>query len=129
MEVDEFLAHHGVAGMKWGHRKTSSSGSSSAKSTKPAKKKYTSQEIIAARARHNARVAKLNSALIDASYAQHPKVKAQAEKLVEQHAKTIANNQKDAEIAGKMTKGEKWATGLGLAGAALAVGAGAMRSR
>lgn len=46
-KVDEFLAHHGVKGMKWGVRKsTSSGGSSSSESTSPKGRKSTEAEGV-----------------------------------------------------------------------------------
>lgn len=116
--AENVLAHYGVAGMRWGKRKGSSKESGSKKP------KATSQEILEARYRQQLRLQKAQEAQGDFIVARTNKGKDKAEKIMRQREKELFNNP-DAEIANKMTKGEKWTTGvlagLGAASVALSV--------
>ncbi len=92
----EELAHHGVKGMKWGHRK-----------------KHTTQDILDARARQSARANELHRTadklnLATAKNANSKEANNLAKKLVAQEKEL--NSNKDASVALRMTRGEKAVT-------------------
>jgi hypothetical protein len=88
--VDEFLAHYGVPGMHWGHRK---SGATS--TLKP-----TTQQITEARARQSVRKAAYKSAKSGGNATSTAK------------AANAFMKSPDRVVAAHMTKGEKIATAL-----------------
>ena len=103
--TDEFLAHFGVKGMKWGHRKSINTVQ------KAPKKKYSSDEILSARQRQFDRINKINRHAEDVRLASSAKGRASAQKMVDKYANQYVNS-KDKEIAAKSTRGEKAAAAL-----------------
>lgn len=87
----EELAHHGVKGMKWGHRK-----------------KYSTSDIKDARARQQSRAVEVNNAAAKLNLASKAGGKG-AEKAAATYAKkaNAYKSNKDAAVAARMTKGEK----------------------
>lgn len=102
-EVDDFLAHFGKKGMKWGSRNERNAA------------------ITDARRRQQIRTDNFYKADEKVWMAKTAKGKAAAEKMVEKAAKDLINNP-DAEVAKLLTTGEKFALAVGIAGAAVAVG-------
>ena len=102
-EVDNFLAHVGKKGMKWGSRQARN------------------EAITDARRRQQIRKDNILKADEQVWMAKTAKGRAAAEKMVEKAAKDYINSP-DAEVAALLTTGEKFAVGLGIAGTALAVG-------
>lgn len=101
------LAHFGVRGMHWGHRKNLTSNSTPAKPKKP-----TTQDIHDARVRQMLRENKLNGLAADVHLARTQKGRAEAAALLQKHADVFMSG-KDAQVAARMTTGEKWAAGVG----------------
>lgn len=95
MDVDAFLAHYGVKGMKWGHRKT-----------------YSSADIKAARARNAKREGDLLSKAYDVSNTKKgTAARAKADKAYNKaHTDYLKNP--DRATALRMTKGEKIAVAV-----------------
>jgi len=128
MTPEEFLAHHGVKGMKWGvHKKE---GSTSAGDQIAAKKKVTSRDIYDARAKTASRQRQLNAQVDKTNLATGKAQKQEAKKLNDMSLEFLKNP--DRATAQRMTTGEK----VGLAvlavaipgfGTAAAVGAGGAR--
>lgn len=89
----EDLYHHGVKGMKWGHRK-----------------KYATSDIKDARARQDSRRADINNTAAKLNLAKGK----QAEGLAKKYNKQMDdfNKNPDAAVAARMTKGEKAASVL-----------------
>lgn len=108
----EELAHHGVSGMKWGHR-----NGSTAKEAKPKKVKVTTADIKAARSRQEANLNKMDRAVDNNVLAKSAKGKAATQKIIDKHYDAIL---KDEKVANKSTRGEKVTlVVLGLMGAAV----------
>lgn len=127
--VDEFLTHHGVKGMHWGHRKGSSEGGSEGGSGKGGsepkvkKPKPTAQDILQARARQAVREDKQYDLSKEALTATSEKGRQRA---LAEIARIDKEGAADQEIAKRMTRGEKIGTTIllaGLAGTVLASGA------
>jgi len=118
--TDDFLAHYGVPGMKWGKR-----SGGSRKETRQAK----NAKIHGARRAQEARLRNLQEAEGDFYVARTNKGKDKAEKIMRKREKDFFTNP-DAKTAAKLTSGEKWAVGLtyGLLGASLASSIAASRS-
>lgn len=135
--VDDFLAHHGVLGMKWGRHKAGTSGggggsSSSAKSVatkkidktnevKPTKQKVTSAQIKEARLRQNLRAETVNQHARDLLMQTSDKGRAHAQKVLDKSADQLINNP-DAAVANRMTAGEKFFGTVGAGLLAVSVG-------
>lgn len=94
--LDELLKHYGTKGMKWGVRK----------------KKYASEEIHAARARQQKRIADNNAALYEAASAEKRGDSRAAARGLKRVQKTYndAMTNEDRVIAAHMTRGEKVAS-------------------
>lgn len=109
------MRHHGIKGMHWGRRKAAPASSSApAPPTKAAAKpaaKPTTQQIHEARVKQLLREQKLNGLAADVHLARTQKGRQEAAALLQKHADVYANG-KDAQVAAKMTTGEKWAAGV-----------------
>jgi len=117
--TDDFLAHYGVPGMKWGKRnaRDRDSGVGTGKNGK-----VTSGDIHLARYKQGLRLRKLQEAEGDFYVARTNKGKDKAEKIMRQHEKAYFTNP-DAKMAAKSTRGEKIVTGIILSMAAVTVAA------
>jgi hypothetical protein len=158
-QVDDFLAHYGVLGMKWGKRNASRSSSSSSSSKAEAKEKElklkakAAENIKKAEKYHNrAAEQKKLIAEMDKLGIKSPEMRKLYGKAVDQSdrlfrftqgktkeqavAEARADAQKKYDIAkkdaaakeqGKLSRGQKIAVGVGIAGAALVVAYGAYK--
>lgn len=95
-EVDDFLEHFGVKGMKWGQRKSESSGGS----------KPSSNDIKNARIRTNIRTSSLDSHATALSLANSKKEKQNQLDRIHKIAKD-PKAQRDIDMAATATRGEK----------------------
>lgn len=130
VEVDDFLAHHGVKGMKWGKRQSQASldrqagrdaksearasfrdTKSARKAEKKAARKQADQDIIDARGRQEKRAGNLSKKAA-LTYAQTTKKGQEAADAAYMKAERTYLTGKDAQIAAKATRGEKVAGGL-----------------
>lgn len=110
-KADEFLAHMGVVGMKWGkHKAGGDSSSGSAKEPKLTSKEK-DKAIADARDRQQVRATKLDVKAFQTYTATSKKAQVKANEAYDRAAKQILTNP-DAATAAKMTSGEKVATGL-----------------
>jgi hypothetical protein len=117
--LDE-LAHHGVKGMKWGSRRGKSESVSSAKPN--------GSEIHAARARHNDRMDRLETEGARLSFAKSASDKQRVLNGI--HA--IANEKgahEDANVATRLTRGEKIANTIVSGGLSTAVASRSMKKQ
>lgn len=109
-EVDEFLAHYGVKGMKWGVHKSKAEYKQSRSQVRDIRKQHhTGDEIREARKRQAARIRKqddADDALSDAKISNA--TKAQISRLEKQLEKTsmAVRTSDDRIIGSKMTTGE-----------------------
>ena len=114
-EVDDFLKHYGVMGMKWGIHKSKAAYQTSKEGVKAVRNaKHTTQEIKEARARQNARYNRQTEADDAYSLALNnksatPAQRARLEKALKQRV-SEARLSDDRIIATKMTRGEIWTT-------------------
>ena len=92
MSTDDFLAHYGVKGMKWGKRKVASS------------------EIIDARARNASRVRQISNQIDKTNLATGAQQKKEGAKLAKMQASYLKNP--DRATALRMTTGEKAVLGV-----------------
>lgn len=106
-EVDTFLEHFGVKGMRWGVRRGDSGDSSSA--SKPKKAKVTSRDIKDARKRQDDRLRDFQEKSADYYTSRSSKGEALAERKMRNAEWDLYNNP-DAKTANRFTTGEKWAT-------------------
>lgn len=113
-EVDEFLAHYGVKGMRWGVRKRSEGGGSS-EPTRKERRAQKNREIVTARSRQAARERNFQEAQAEFIVARTNKGQDRAERMMRQMEREYYTHP-DAATAQRMTSGEKWATGLTLVG-------------
>jgi hypothetical protein len=104
-ETDDFLAHYGVKGMKWGKRK--------------AARLERNREILSARGRQVEREDKYEQSVVDYFNAKTRSGKAKAERAMAENEKKLINSP-DAAMAAKLTSGEKWANGAAWASAGIA---------
>lgn len=119
MTTEEFLAHYGVKGMRWGHRKA----------------RPTSDDIHDARIRiagKQQQLKKQTKAVKTAKKSGNASKQAAAEKKL-QDMKTDFLKNPDRVTASRLTKGEKWAVGIltvgtGPVGVAALIGGQAARS-
>lgn len=129
-DVDEFLAHYGIPGMRWGKRNASSDsgssgkGSSSKEEKAPKAKKPTSDDIKAARSRQSERSMKVGLAEYEYMAATSKKGKQKAYEALDKAGDEYFNSP-DRAIANRKTRGEKAAAALswgviGLSAASLA---------
>lgn len=121
--ADDFLAHYGVSGMKWGKRTGGSGGSSKPVGEGTGKNgKVTSGDIHLARYKQGLRGRKMQEAQAEFFVARTNKGQDKAEKIMRKAEKAYFDNP-DAKTAAKLTKGEKIATGImyGLAAATIAL--------
>jgi len=114
-DIDDFLQHYGVAGMRWGHRTGGAAGPSRSE-RKAAKKEARNEEdrnIVAARIRMERRAGALNNKAALTYTATTKKGREAAEKAYDKAAKTAINHP-DNDTAAKMTHGEKVGNRLAL---------------
>lgn len=105
ISTEDFLAHYGVKGMKWGRRKAEgSSDGGSSSSAKP--KKPSSADILEARKRHNARVMDIYDQDAKAAYASTPEARKKATAKLRKMARE-ARASEDAKIGNKATAADK----------------------
>jgi len=104
------LEHYGIKGMRWGVRKASDPSSSAEIASKTKKTKPSTNDILTARSRQQARQRAYQEAQAEFIVARTRKGKDQAEKTMRRMEKEYFTNP-DAETAKKLTKGEKWFTG------------------
>lgn len=126
--VDDFLAHHGVLGMKWGHHRSEGGDSGGGSSAPRVKKvKPTTADIKNARLRNDSRQRVLNDQVDKYNTAVDDRGRAKAEAAIERITKEGAA---DAKLATKSTRGEKIALGVlaGVVGAHIALGVAASAS-
>lgn len=118
-DVDEFLAHYGVKGMRWGvRRRRSEGGSESAGPSRKERRAKNNQEIEEARSRQAARQRAYQTAQAEFMVARTRKGEAHAESIMRQMEKEYYTHP-DAQTAARMTSGEKWTTGISMAGVLL----------
>ncbi|QED11513.1 membrane protein [Arthrobacter phage Qui] len=116
--AEEFLAHYGVQGMKWGKHKAKSDRSSGG--SRKEQRQANNAKIHDARRAQAARLRKLQEAEGDFYVARTAKGQDKAEKIMRQREKDLFNNP-DAETAAKLTSGEKWYVGVSYGLAAISV--------
>jgi hypothetical protein len=102
-DVDDFLAHYGVPGMKWGHRRAARV---EAKAAKKAARAEEDRQIVGARIRQEKRAANLNNKAAATYTATTKKGQKAAEEAYARAEKKLVNNP-DAITAARMTSGEK----------------------
>lgn len=114
--AEDFLAHYGVVGMKWGKHKSRSASNPDGSGTGK-NGKVTSGDIHLARQAQSARLRKYQEAEGDFYVARTAKGQDKAEKIMRQREHDLFNNP-DAKMAARMTKSEKVGAGIvyGMAG-------------
>lgn len=116
--VDNFLAHYGIKGMKWGVRRRRSEGGEASGPSRKEQRSQRNREIMEARSRQAARQRKFQEAQAEFVVARTRKGEARAEKLMREMEKAYFTNP-DAQTAARMTTGEKWAAAIAFAGVGL----------
>lgn len=126
-EVDAFLEHHGVKGMKWGVTRADGGSGGSSGPSRREKRKAKNQEIQDARTRQYERGLDLQKQAFKTYAASGEKAaKAAINKYNKMEADMLTHP--DAATAAKMTTGEKWAVGIAWGGITVsAVGLAAMK--
>ena len=128
--VDDFLEHYGVPGMKWGKRNSQASldrqsgrsakgearasireTNSNRRTEKKMARKQADQEIINARARQEKRAGDLSKKAA-MTYAQTTKKGQEAADAAYMKAERTYLTGKDAQVAAKATRGEKVVGGI-----------------
>ena len=103
--TDNFLAHYGVKGMKWGKH------ASSAPTSRKERRMKQDHEVLTARQRQQARARKYEEAQGDFFVARTAKGQDKAEKIMRKMEKDYFTHP-DAATAQKLTSGEKRAVGI-----------------
>lgn len=104
-EVDDFLAHYGVPGMKWGRRKADT-GAPSKRQAKKAARKERDQDILKARLTQDVKGRKMQEAQAEFIVARGAKNKDKTEKVMRKLQDDFYNGD-NAKMAAQATRGEK----------------------
>ena len=118
METEEFLAHYGIMGMKWGKRKAAGSSSTPKVSRKEARREKNVQ-IVNARLRQQARETKYANLATRQALMVSKKGQQSIAKQMDKLKNEILDGN-DAKTAQRLTTGEAVVTGIAWGGIALA---------
>lgn len=114
-EVDDFLAHHGVKGMRWGHRKREDSPANGSAKISPQRSKAISADVAAKRKSaadklikkagvYDVKISELNAIKTRNPFTKHS-VKTQTKDLTELRDRALKDA--DAKSKGKLTVNQK----------------------
>lgn len=108
MEVDEFLAHHGVRGMKWGHRKRRPEGEGRPRLSKQDKRNARAKKFTDKAAKYQARIDELAPKATAKGFKNaHSRHVAQKQIRELYKAKRQALNDAEAKKQGKLSRNQK----------------------
>lgn len=110
-DADDFLAHYGIKGMKWGHHKSQTTTSGEPKQSRRQRRAANNSAIREARSRQSGRARAYEEAQAEFFVARTNKGQAKAEEIMRRMEKDFFTHP-DATTAAKLTSGEKLATGL-----------------